>query len=569
MLFIYLLVYIIFNSNSNSIFNEIGYYRITSLISIFCAILTFNTYYWDSIDSGLAIFGGLFHITYFSQLLETFLFVIAGIIFIAWPLFNNKNYISGLLNKNIDITPKYLFIKRFNSQITNYSLIVIFNLLGASFLISSLDLISLYLSIELQSFALYVISTLFTNSQYSTSAGLKYFLLGGLSSCFILFGSALIYSFLGITNIESLYGIMSSSIFNPIYYGFFFGLIAIYVGLLFKISAAPLHNWAPDVYEDTPTIVTIWLTLIPKISILILLVELFLGFNFDYNFNIIDNNNLNLFNFYNINFNINFFTQNVLLMSSFLSLVIGSAVGLAQLRLKRLLSYSTINHIGFILLALAITSQKSLESFTFYFSQYIFTNLNVFLIIILISYFVKEMITYTLTKNEYKSNYNSKFDSKPVILENLYFKDIKYISELKSLFFSNPLIAISFTICLFSMAGIPPLMGFFSKYYVLFSAVQKNYIFLSFICIIVSVISAYYYLKVISFIYSRSTGNEAKLPFELSNLKIFPIEFEIKIFNNSHPYAIAILTLFILFFIFKPTLILSSTQLLSLKYFFM
>ena len=565
MLFIYLLVYIIFNSNSKLIFNEIGYYRITSLISIFCAILTFNTYYWDSLDSGIAIFGGLFHITYFSQLLETFLFVIAGIIFIAWPLFSNKNYISGLLNKNLDITNKYLYIKRFNSHITNYSLIVIFNLLGASLLISSLDLISVYLSIELQSFALYVISTLFTNSQYSTSAGLKYFLLGGLSSCFILFGSALIYSFLGLTNIESLYGIISSSIFNPIYYGFFFGLIAIYVGLLFKISAAPLHNWAPDVYEDTPTIVTIWLTLIPKISILILLVELFLGFNFDYNFNIIDNYNLNLFNL--SNFNINFFTQNVLLLSSFLSLIIGSVVGLAQLRLKRLLSYSTINHIGFILLALAITSQKSLESFTFYFTQYIFTNLNVFLIIIIISYFVKEMITYTIIKNE--SNNISKFESKPIILENLYFKDIKYISELKSLFFSNPLIAISFSICLFSMAGIPPLMGFFSKYYVLFSVVQKNLIFLSFICIIVSVISAYYYLKVISFIYSRGAGASAKLPFELSNLKIFPIEFEIKIFNNSHPYLIAIFTLFILFFILKPTLILCSTQLLSLKYFFM
>ena len=554
MLFIYLLVYIIFNSNSKLIFNEIGYYRITSLISIFCAILTFNTYYWDSLDSGIAIFGGLFHITYFSQLLETFLFVIAGIIFIAWPLFSNKNYISGLLNKNLDITNKYLYIKRFNSHITNYSLIVIFNLLGASLLISSLDLISVYLSIELQSFALYVISTLFTNSQYSTSAGLKYFLLGGLSSCFILFGSALIYSFLGLTNIESLYGIISSSIFNPIYYGFFFGLIAIYVGLLFKISAAPLHNWAPDVYEDTPTIVTIWLTLIPKISILILLVELFLGFNFDYNFNIIDNYNLNLFNL--SNFNINFFTQNVLLLSSFLSLIIGSVVGLAQLRLKRLLSYSTINHIGFILLALAITSQKSLESFTFYFTQYIFTNLNVFLIIIIISYFVKEMITYTIIKNE--SNNISKFESKPIILENLYFKDIKYISELKSLFFSNPLIAISFSICLFSMAGIPPLMGFFSKYYVLFSVVQKNLIFLSFICIIVSVISAYYYLKVISFIYSRGAGASAKLPFELSNLKIFPIEFEIKIFNNSHPYLIAIFTLFILFCYLKNKINTSS-----------
>jgi NADH-ubiquinone oxidoreductase chain 2 len=238
MLFTYLIVYIICNAQSSFNISEIGYYRITAIICLFCSVLTFNTYYINCLDSGLSIYGGLFHITNISQNLEIFLFLIASIILTAWPL----NKINNLIlkrninnNFNLDLT-------KFNNYISNYSLIILFNLLGASLLISSYDLISLYLSIELQSFSLYVISTLYRNSEFSTSAGLKYFLLGGLSSCFILFGAALIYSYTGLTNFESIYILISSSNINNYILGFFLGLVFIFVGLLFKISAAPLHN---------------------------------------------------------------------------------------------------------------------------------------------------------------------------------------------------------------------------------------------------------------------------------------------------------------------------------------
>jgi NADH-ubiquinone oxidoreductase chain 2 len=147
--------------------------------------------------------------------------------------------------------------KIMNSYSTDYSLIVLFSTLGSCLLISCSDLISMYLSIELQSFGLYILSTLYKDSESSTSAGLKYFLLGGLSSCIILLGSGLIYAYTGLTNFESIYSLISVSEYNYIIQGLSLGLILILVGFLFKIAAAPLHNWSPDVYDDTPTIVTI------------------------------------------------------------------------------------------------------------------------------------------------------------------------------------------------------------------------------------------------------------------------------------------------------------------------
>src|ERR1700721_1438963 len=164
---------------------------------------------------------------------------------------------------------------------TEYCLIVLLSGLGSSLLISSSDLISMYLSIELQSFALYILATIYVDYESSTSAGLKYFLLGALSSCFILLGAGLIYTFTGLTNFESIYSLISVTISSDLVYGsqqiisgVSLGLILIFIGFLFKIAAAPLHSWSPDVYDDTPTQVTIWLTIIPKIAILVLLLEL-------------------------------------------------------------------------------------------------------------------------------------------------------------------------------------------------------------------------------------------------------------------------------------------------------
>jgi NADH-ubiquinone oxidoreductase chain 2 len=261
--------------------------RIASIIFIYTGASSFNCFYIQSIGSGIGIYSGLFHITPISQLMEIFLFFIGGCILIGWPqvvqsdtstnsgcvfkfngpLYNyNYNYKSKTkspviksLDKNKNIDTEFPPLNSsLESYSTDYSIIVLFSILGSSLLISSFDLISVYLSIELQSFGLYILATLYRNSESATSAGLKYFLLGGFSSCLILLGIGLIYSYTGLTNFESLYLLNSiSGIDQPtVLQGLSLGLIIIFVGFLFKIAAAPLHNWSPDVYDGTPTIVT-------------------------------------------------------------------------------------------------------------------------------------------------------------------------------------------------------------------------------------------------------------------------------------------------------------------------
>ena len=326
----------------------------------------------------------------------------------------------------------------------DYSIIILFSTLGSSLLVSSFDLISLYLSIELQSFGLYILSTLYRNSESSTNAGLKYFLLGGLSSCIILLGIGIIYAYTGLTQLESIYTLISSTNIDYILQGSLLGIILIFIGFLFKIAAAPLHNWSPDVYDETPTIVTIWLTIMPKIAILILLLEIYTQINI-YELSIM-----------NIGTVANIFTEgvvkNIFLISSILSLIIGTVVGLAQIKIKRLLAYSTISHIGFMLLALAINTEQSIDSFLFYLIQYIITNLNIFLILLAIGYYWNPSPNLSLGRGEKQEG------------------DIKFIKELQGLFFANPLLSLTLSISLFSTAGIPPLIGFFSKQFVLFSA---------------------------------------------------------------------------------------------------
>jgi NADH-ubiquinone oxidoreductase chain 2 len=247
--------------------SPILFQRLSSIILIYAGALSFNALYIQSIGSGIGIYSGLFHVTFISQTLDIFIFIIGAIILIARPSIANKN--SNSIKENLKIEE--------NNYINaiEYCLIVMFSTLGASLLISSADLISMYLSIELQSFGVYILSTLYRNSESATSAGLKYFLLGSLSSCLILLGSGLIYTFTGLTNFESIYSLLSVSNNNSIVQGLTLGFIFIFVGLLFKISAAPLHNWSPDVYDNSPTIVAIWLTVMPKISILIFLLEIY------------------------------------------------------------------------------------------------------------------------------------------------------------------------------------------------------------------------------------------------------------------------------------------------------
>lgn len=256
--------------NRSLIKTPILFTRIASIIFIYAGVLCFNTFYIQSIESGIGIFNGLFQVTVVTQLLEVFLFVIGSLIFIVWPKTynvsltretiteqeqkqNSWNYLSTFANQIEISTSLSKVIEYKNKAIQNittlrrqrdYSLIVIFSTLGSSLLISSSDLVSMYLSIELQSFGLYILATLYRESESATSAGLKYFLLGSLSSCLILLGAGLIYSYTGLTKFESIYSLCSVSDSYNINQGLSLGLIFILVGFLFKISAAPLHNWS-------------------------------------------------------------------------------------------------------------------------------------------------------------------------------------------------------------------------------------------------------------------------------------------------------------------------------------
>ena len=567
----------------NQNISTILYVRITSIIFIYAGALALNALYIQSIGSGIGIYSGLFQVTNISQLLDVFILLIGSFILIAWPsslipssLSFSHNHAHSMTGTVVCSSSSSSINEMINGKAGEYSLIVLFSTLGASLLVSSADLISMYLSIELQSFGVYILTTLYRESESATSAGLKYFLLGGLSSCLILLGSGIIYTYTGLTHFESIYSLVSVSDSSQISQGLSLGLIIIFIGFLFKVAAAPLHNWSPDVYEDSPTIVTIWLTIMPKISILIFLLELYTHIG------LIGNNvSLSIFtdligSSHSIETSIlnkDFLSRetvipalkNLLLISSLLSLIIGTVVGLAQSRIKRLLAYSTISHIGFILLSLSINTEQSIDSFLFYIIQYSITNLNTFLIIIALGYVIHNSMNLNSKLNEIE---NSKISQlrKEKGLET----DIKEISELKGQFYSNPLLSLSLSVCLFSMAGVPPLLGFFSKQFVLYSAIQSGYYFMSIVGILVSVISASYYLKIIKVLHSEPENLND------NNNSILPASGHGQSLNNSnsistissfHSYLISILTLSILLFILKPSILLNSTQLLSLSLF--
>ena len=554
--------------------------RLATIFLLYSAFISLNSLYFNNIGSGIGIYSGLFQITTISQSIETFIYVIGSLILIPWAKTNTSSLTlknNGSNSAIISISDNSIARTNIMSSpvVSEYSLIILFTSLGASLLVSSSDLVSMYLSIELQSFAVYILATIYRDSESATSAGLKYFLLGGLSSCFILLGSGLIYSYTGLTNFESIYSLVSVSGIgtgsglgsahyenilsfangiNEIYHGYLLGLIFIVVGFLFKVSASPFHNWAPDVYDEVPTIVTTWLAIMPKISIFIFLLEIQSGLQL----------NLDALSIGSGSYDFNVF-KNLLLISSLLSLIIGTVVGLAQSRIKRLFAYSTISHVGFLLLALGINTEQSIDSFVFYIIQYTITNLNTFLILLAFGYIIysySSIITSNtkVLNNEGSAEKNEVSVNSSSVLSGIgpNASDINLISELKGQFFANPLLSISLAVCLFSMAGIPPLIGFFSKQMVLLAAIQSGYYFLSIVAIVVSVISASYYLKIIRVLHFESP--------ELL-LKESSSSQSSSIIQNSHSFIISILTLLILLFILKPSLLLNSTHLLALTIF--
>jgi NADH-ubiquinone oxidoreductase chain 2 len=529
--------------------------RITSVILIYSALLAFNGLYIESLASGVGIYSGLFHVTSLSLGTESFLLFVGALILLGWaPFTQNKLSFGNVVFNSSRASNQNEPSSTMVPTISEYSLMILFTTIGASLLMSSSDLVSMYLSIELQSFAVYILATLYRESESSTAAGLKYFLLGGLSSALILLGTALIYSYTGLTQFERIYTLtaVTSSSGDTSTLPVVLGLVLIGVGFLFKVAAAPFHNWAPDVYDGVPTIVTSWLTTMPKISIFVFLLELQTGLEGSVeSLSIIhswlstdgSDGSINVW-------------KNLLLVTSLLSLVVGTVVGLSQYRIKRLLAFSTISHVGFLLLALAINTQESIESFLFYILQYSLTNVNTFLILLAFGYMIHGRIL------------NGTLRSRGGKGSNISSRDIQFIDDLKGQFKQNPLLAISLALCLFSMAGIPPLIGFFAKQMVLYSSTHGGYYFLSIVAILVSVISASYYLKIIRVIYFEKLTNKDDQENTFNTTTSLQDESAAQSITNVHSMLIATLTMVITLFVLQPSILLNSCHLLALSLFY-
>lgn len=534
--------------------------RVVIIALISTSFLAWNNLFIKPLEKGIGIYGGLFNVTTFTQTFNIFIFLVSAVILTLTAFFPRKVY-----HKEYSTLYDLLFLKfTYNKnsisnkigeqfRIIEYALIIVFIICGAVFLISTADLVSIFLSIELQSYGLYILSSLYRDSEVSTGSGLTYFLLGGLSSCFILLGSALLYANSGTTSLDNIYVITSMSEINTLpyltnwyepYY-LHLSLIIMSVGFLFKISAAPFHFWSPDVYDGIPTIVTTYVAIVAKISIFAFFLELV--YYTEYNF-------------------FDFYWKNILLVSSLFSLIIGSILGLTQSRIKRLYAYSTISHVGFILLALSINSAESIQSYIFYILQYSLSNLNAFIILVTIGF------TFYLYVSKEKESKEELIDENN--------SPVQLINQVKGYFYVNPFIAISLSITLFSFVGVPPVIGFFAKQMILSAALDNGYIFMALVAILTSVIGAGYYLAIVkqiffykgdySKIHSDSVGqgyfrnsyvNEAHMVgYVLDNrkgntdkpLKKIPFKTDSITINSSLSSTISIITLLLILFIYVP-----------------
>lgn len=324
-----------------------------------------------------------------------------------------------------------------------FPIFIMLSILGTLLIISSYDLLSVYLAIELQSFCSYILSSMKRNSEFSSESGLKYFVLGAFSSGFLLFGCSLIYGFTGVTN----YRLLSLLILNydcSFLNGLVIGSFFIIVAFLFKLSAAPFHIWTPDIYEGAPTMITGFFAIVLKLGLLLFFLRLFYD------------------PFYRI---LNFW-QIFILISSCSSMIVGCFGAIWQLKLKRLFAFSTIGHVGYMLIGLCCVSFESIFSLIFYSFVYSLMNVSSFSILLIVS-------------------------------KQFSLQRIKYNEDLTILTKTNPFLGICLAITFFSIAGMPPLAGFFSKMFVFFNSICSDLYVLAIVGILTSVISCFYYLRLI------------------------------------------------------------------------
>ena len=322
-----------------------------------------------------------------------------------------------------------------------YPIIILLSILGMFFMVSSNDIILFYLGLELQSLSLYILASIDRDNLRSSESGIKYFVLSALSSGLLLYGCSLLYGFTGSTNFDLIADQLIKD--NT---GAVFAMVFVLVGLAFKVSAVPFHMWTPDVYEGAPTSITSYFAVVPKVAGLAVLIKfMFIPFS-----NILSE------------------WQLIIIFISIASMILGAVAAIIQKNIKRLLAYSSIGHVGYALAGVATGVISGYESSIIYISIYVVMNIGAF------------SCLYLLKKDgEYREN----------------------ISDLSGLSKKQPLLAISFLVILFSLAGIPPLAGFFAKFYVFTAVIEQKMYALAIIGLLTTVISAFYYLRIIKIIY--------------------------------------------------------------------
>jgi len=365
----------------------------------------------------------IFNESYIIDRLSIFMKVLT-LLFCFFVLLSSKDYIK---NNNIDKI--------------EYPIIILASTLGMILMISSYDLIIFYLGLELQSLCLYILASFKRDDERSTEAGLKYFVLSALASGLLLYGCSLIYGFTGSTNFE----IISANL-DEANTGAVFGIVFIIVGLAFKVSAVPFHMWTPDVYEGSPTSVTSFFALVPKIAA----ISVFIRFMYVPFVNVISQ------------------WQTIIIFLSIASMILGAVAAIGQSNIKRLMAYSSISHMGYALAGIAAGTTAGIQSTIIYLTIYLVMNLGAFGCIFMMK------------------------------RENIFYENINDLSGLSK---NHPMLALSFLIILFSLAGIPPLAGFFAKFYVFMAVIEAEMYALAIIGVVTTVVSAFYYLRIIKVIY--------------------------------------------------------------------
>ncbi len=379
------------------------------------------------------------------------------------------------------------YIEREAMDRFEYPILILFATLGMMMMVSANNLISLYVGLELQSLALYVVAALRRDSLRSTEAGLKYFVLGALSSGLLLYGCSLIYGFTGTTSFDALTDVFTERGTQPSL-GLLIGLIFLIAGLAFKVSAVPFHMWTPDVYEGAPTPVTAFFAVAPKVAAMALFLRAIIA------------------PFAELTGQ----WQQVIVLISIASMLLGAFAAIHQTNIKRLMAYSSIGHMGFALVGLAAGTPEGVRGVLIYLAIYVAMNVGTFACILCMR-------------------------QKDGMVES--------IADLSGLSRNHPVRAAFFALFLFSLAGIPPLAGFFAKFYIFVAAVNAGLYALAIIGVLASVVGAYYYLRIVKIMYFDAPAE----PF------VRPIGGEMTV-------VLGVTGAFTLFYVFYPAPLVAAAQ---------